>query len=108
MTQTMTMSLRLRSELRMKLSRIEITAIQDHMYDKALNYFDPRADWQITDVLELSELAHRVRDFASNIDSTNPMKFEATRLASIIWNDFAAVYKVAMKRATPAPYGDVA
>lgn len=102
MTQeTIMMSLRLRSDIRRVLGSHVLVAIQDHVYDKALGYFDPRADWQTTDVLELSELAHRLRDFAQELESTNPMKIEAMRLAKIIWNDFTAVYKVAMKRANP-------
>lgn len=95
----------LRSEIRATLGRLVLTAIQDHLYHKALGYFDPRADWQTTDVLELSELAHRLRDAAEKLTSTNPVKMEMMRLAKIIWNDYAEVYKVAMKRANPY-YGD--
>ncbi len=97
----MTMSALLRSEIRASLSRVVLSAIQDHLYHKALGYFDPKADWQTTDILELSELAHRLRDVAEKLSSTNPVKMEMMRLAKTIWNDYAEVYKVAMKRANP-------
>lgn len=95
----MPMSSMLRSEIRAHLGSIALTAAQEHMYYKALDYFDPRADWQTTDILELSELAHRLRGFAETLKPTHPAKMEATRLAKTIWNDYAEVYKVAMKRA---------
>lgn len=93
----MTISTTLRSEIRTALGRVILTAIQDHMYHKALGYFDPKADWQTTDILELSELAHRLRAYAETLPSTNPVKMETMRLAKIIWNDFADVYKMAMR-----------
>jgi len=89
----------LRSEIRSGLGRVALVAVQDHLYHKALNYFDPNASWETTEVLELSELAHRLRAHAESLPSINPVKLEAMRLAKTIWNDFAAVYKVAMKRA---------
>ncbi len=95
------MSVQLRSELRSTAGREVLSSIQDHMYDKALDYFDPRADWQTANVLELSELAHKVRDFAQNLELTNPVKIEAIGLATMIWNDFTSVYEVAKKRANP-------
>ena len=96
-----TISAQLRSNIRTSLGRTVLVAIQDHLYHKALDYFDPRADWDITDVLEMSELAHRLRAYAEGLDSTNCLKIETMRLAKTIWNDFAAMYKVAMRRANP-------
>lgn len=95
-----TLSARLRTDIKADLGATVLNAIQDHLYHKALDYFDPAAHWDVTEVLELSELAHRLRDFASGLDTTNPMKIEAMRVAKTIWNDFAAVYKIAMKRTT--------
>lgn len=92
---------RLRSEIRTTLGSTVLVAIQDHIYHKNLGYFDPKAHWDTTDMLELSELAHRLRAHAVGLDSTNSLKIETMRLAKTIWNDFAAVYKVAMRRAYP-------
>jgi len=89
----------LRSDIKSQLGRVTLVAVQDHMYHKALDYFDPMAAWQTIDVLELSEMAHRLRDYAEKLDCLNPVKMEAVRLSKVIWNDFAEVYKVAMKRA---------
>lgn len=81
-----TISARLRSELRTDMGRPALVAIQDHLYHKALGYFDPAAHWDVTDMLELSELAHRLRTYAEGLKSTNPLKIETMRLAKIIWN----------------------
>ena len=106
-TTMISMSLELRSELRFQLNKVEREALSDHIYDKNLGYFDPRADWQITDILELSELAHRLRDIAEGMDSIKPLKIELMRLAKIICDDFDNVYQVAMKRMAPrADYTD--
>lgn len=94
------LSAELRSEIRQKLGSKALSAVQDHLYHKALDYFDPAAHWDVTEVLELSELAHRLRAYAESLDVSNPLKFETTRLAKTVWNDFAAVYKIAMKRTT--------
>lgn len=93
-----TISAQLRSELRTDMGRSVLVAIQDHLYHKALGYFDPSAHWDTTSMLELSELAHRLRDHAEGLTSTNPLKIETMRLAKIIWNDFASMYKIAMRR----------
>lgn len=95
------LSVELRAELRSKLGSVALNAVQDHLYHKALDYFDATAHWDVAEILELSELAHRLRDHAESLDSANRMKFEAMRLAKTIWNDFAAVYKTAMKRGLP-------
>ncbi len=94
----------MRSEIRRTMGSVTLNALQDHIYHKALDYFDPAASWETTEVLELSELAHRLRAYAEGLVSTNPTKMEAMRLAKTIWNDFAAVYKVAMKRAQMPAY----
>ena len=94
-----TVSARLRSEIRYTMGSTVLVAIQDHIYHKNLGYFDAAASWETTEILELSELAHRLRKYAEGLDSTDQTKMEAMRLAKTIWNDFAAVYKVAMKRA---------
>ena len=96
------LSAELRSEIRSKLGSKALSAVQDHLYHKTLDYFDPSAHWDVTAVLELSELAHRLRDHATRMDITNPLKFETMRLSKTIWNDFAAVYKIAMKRTANA------
>ena len=92
----------LRTDIRSQMGSVVLNAVQDHLYHKALGYFDPSAHWETTEVLELSELAHRLRDFAETMAATNPVKLETMRLAKIVWNDFADVYKIAMKRADPA------
>lgn len=103
-----TISAPLRSELRADMGRPALVAIQDHLYHKALGYFDPAAVIDTTAMLELSELAHRLRDHAEGLASTNPLKIETMRLAKIIWNDFAAMYKIAMRRNQVAnPYAAV-
>lgn len=94
------LSAELRSDIRSQLGSMALSAIQDHLYHKALDYFDPSAHWDVTEVLELSELAHRLRAYAESLSISNPIKFETTRLAKTIWNDFAAVYKIALKRTT--------
>lgn len=92
------LSAMLRTDIRSGLGSVVLNAIQDHLYHKALGYFDPAAQWQTTEILELSELAHRLRDFAETMPATSPVKLETMRLAKIVWNDFADVYKIAMKR----------
>ncbi len=92
----------LRTEIRAGMGSVVLNAVQEHLYHKALDYFDPSAHWQTTEILELSELAHRLRDFAEAMGSVNPAKLEMMRLAKVIWNDFADVYKIAMKRIDPA------
>jgi len=94
----------MRSEIRRTMGRTALIALQDHMYHKALDYVDTTANWETTEILELSELAHRLRGYAEKLDSTNQIKIEAMRLAKTIWNDFAAVYKVAMKRTQVTAY----
>ncbi len=94
------LSAQMRSEIRATLGSAVLNAVQEHLYHKALDYFDPAARWETTVILELSELAHRLRGYAETLDSTNPTKIEAMRMAKAIWNDFAAVYKIAMKRTT--------
>lgn len=94
------LSAELRSEIRSSLGSKALSATQDHLYHKALDYFDPSAHWDVTEVLELSELAHRLRAHAESMNITNPMKFETMRLSKTVWNDFAAVYKIAVRRTT--------
>lgn len=101
MTYLITISAQLRSEIRYNLGSKALVALQDHIYHKNLGYFDPRASWETTEILELSELSHRLREYAESLDSTSSIKMDAMRLAKTIWNDFADVYKVALRRATP-------
>lgn len=90
------LSARLRMDVRRELGAAVLSAIQDHLYHKALNYFDPAADWQTVDILALSEMAHRLRKFALSLNVEHPARAEAQRLSVQIWDDYTAVFKTAM------------
>ena len=95
------LSARLRMDVRKDLGAAVLTALLDHLYHKALNYFDPSAQWQTLDILALSELAHRLRHYAANLDASYPARLEAQRLSALIWADYQNVYDTAMERMQP-------
>lgn len=96
-----TLSALLRTQIRSDLGRLVLEAIQDHLYHKSVGEFDPTGRWQTMEVLRLSELSHRLTDYANAMTSTSPLKLEATRLARVLKDDFDAVYEVAMSRTVP-------
>lgn len=98
---TFTPSALLRTQIRSDLGRLVLEAVQDHLYHKSVGEFDPAGRWQTMEVLQLSEMAHRLMAYAVHMESTNPLKLEATRLARLIKDDFDLVYEVAMSRANP-------
>ena len=100
---TMKISARLRTALEANLGELVLNAIQSHIEDVNTQQFDPRADWEITAVLELSEMAHRLDTYAEGLDTTNPLKIETMRLSKAIMTNFTAVYDVAMERLNPQP-----
>lgn len=94
-----TLSNALRTEIKLAYGRTTLYAVQEHLYHKALGYFDARADWQITQILEMSEMADRLKKLAASFPAETAHKLEALRIAKIIEDDFHAVHEVAMQRA---------
>lgn len=90
------LSARLRMDVRRVLGPTVLSAIQDHLYHKALNYFDAKAEWQTVELLALSEMAHRLRKFATELDAAYPARAEAQRLSMQIWDDYMTVFKNTM------------
>ena len=95
---TLHISARLRVALKANLGEIVLHAIQSHIYDINTDQFDARANWETLSILELSEMAHRLEAYAHQLETINPLKLEATRLAKAIMTNFTAVYDVAMER----------
>jgi hypothetical protein len=103
MTQITRLSARLRSEMLARCGRPTLYAVQEHLYQKQMGQFDPAANWQTMQILELSEMAHRVRDLAATLEADNVVSLELYRLSKEVYADFTAVYDTAMRRTRGEP-----
>lgn len=94
MTHSKRISARLRGELRTRCGVALLSALDEYLYKKEAGEFDTRRPWQIMEVLELSEMAHRLKDLAEH----DVVNLELARLSREVFADYRRVYDVTMAR----------
>ncbi len=97
------LSARLRSEITDRCGVALVNALQDYLTAKDNGDFDSRRPWQIMEVLELSELAHRLQDLANLFDQQNIVDLELVRLSRDVFADYRRVYDMTMYRTLGQP-----
>lgn len=97
------LSARLRTEITERCGLALTNALQEYLHKKESGDFDTRRPWQIMEVLELSEMAHRLQDLANLFDRQNIVDLELVRLARDVYADYSRVYEMTMFRSLGQP-----
>ena len=97
------LSARLRTEITERCGIALTNALQAYLHEKESGKFDMRRPWQIMEVLELSEMAHRLQDLANQFEQQNIVDLELARLSRDVFADYNRVYEMTMFRTMGKP-----